>query len=238
MMATFPDLSHIIFDQLIVIAQFDLVPTDMIYIDVLKMEIPDNYDEYMQKSFSDVKYESTYMIMNLGSLYLVLLFMILQVILLPILRPLKAISPRFSRWHSSVSKTLFWNGFLRLILEAALDFSIAMLINLNAIYELNSRGNTDWWLPHLPFFWLNYLTVGFAALALFVGPIFLLIFYTCRYKSWTDDKFEQRFGAVLDGLRKDTRMSIFYPAFFMIRRTVFALQAVFAPTYFSMQLIV
>lgn len=77
MMATFPEISHQIFDQLIVIAQFDLIPTDYIYIDLFKMEIPDNYEEYMRQSFADVKYESTYMIMNLGSLYLVLLFMIL-----------------------------------------------------------------------------------------------------------------------------------------------------------------
>lgn len=162
------------------------------------------------------------MIMNLGSLYLVLLFMILEAILLPILRPLKDLSPRFSRWHSRAESTLYWNSFLRLILEAALDFSIAMLINLNTIYELNSYGRTDWWLPNLPFFWLNYLTVALGAFVLFVGPIFMLLFYTCRYKSWTTDHFSQKFGAVLDGLRKDMVASIFYPIFFMIRRTIFA----------------
>ena len=48
MMATFPEISHKIFDQLIVIAQFDLIPTDYIYIDLFKMEIPDNYEEYMR----------------------------------------------------------------------------------------------------------------------------------------------------------------------------------------------
>jgi len=176
----------------------------------------------MLESFTDVKYESSYMIMNLGSLYLVLLVMIVQAILLPITKPLTKFSARFNRWHTSVSETLFWNGFLRLILEAALDFSIAMLINLNTIYELNSYGRTDWWLPNLPFFWLNYLTVALGAFVLFVGPIFMLLFYTCRYKSWTTDHFSQKFGAVLDGLRKDMVASIFYPIFFMIRRTIFA----------------
>ena len=188
----------------------------------------------MLESFTEVKYESSYMIMNLGSLYLVLLFMIVQAILLPITKPLTLFSARFNRWHTSISKTLFWNGFLRLILEAALDFSIAVLINIKVVYELDKSGSNAWWLPNLPFFWLNYITVIFALVVLFIGPIFVLIYYTCRYKKWTTDKFEESFGAVLDGLRKDTRLSIIYPSFFMIRRTIFALQAVFAPTHFSL----
>ena len=54
---------------------------------------------------------------------------------------------------------------------------------------------------------------------------------------WHTEGFDNKMGAVLDGLRKDTRFSIFYPVFFMIRRTVFAAQAVFFPQYFSIQII-
>jgi len=144
----------------------------------------------MLESFTDVKYESSYMIMNLGSLYLVLLVMIVQAILLPITKPLTKFSARFNRWHTSVSETLFWNGFLRLILEAALDFSIAVLINLKVVYELHRSGSNEWWLPHLPFFWLNYCTVIFAVVVLFIGPLYVLIYYSWRYKQWSTEKFE------------------------------------------------
>jgi hypothetical protein len=167
------------------------------------------------------------MIMNLGSLYLVLLLMIVQVIILTLTKPLTAISRRYARQHLKLSNTLYWNAFLRLILEATLDFSIAALINIETILDLQRDGKDDWWQPELPFFWLNYLTVLFAVVVILIGPIFVLFYYTCRYHKWQLKSFENRFGAVLDGLRKNNRVIIFYPVFFMIRRIVFAVQAVF-----------
>jgi hypothetical protein len=133
------------------------------------------------------------------------------------------VSIRFAQWHSKVSRALFWNAFLRLILEATLDFVISSLINIDILLKLMKEGVNDWWQPSLPFFWFNYLTVTFAVVVTIAGPIFVLVYYCCKFRHWKKNSFEQRMGAVLDGLRKNTRVAIFYPVFFMIRRLIFGI---------------
>jgi hypothetical protein len=54
------------------------------------------------------------------------------------------------------------------------------------------------------------------------GIPFMLYFYVRQFNHWGAESFEEKFGATLDSLRSDTKYSIFYPVFFVFRRTIFA----------------
>jgi hypothetical protein len=212
-----------IFDVIITIAQFDLIDTETyIFKGMLNMEIPESHQEYHQEAFDLVGYGNSFMILNLGTLYLIFLIFVLEGILLFICKPIFWVNKRLRNWSIKLKKALYWNSFLRLIMEASLDLAITTLYNVSIFGGLYEDGNWDWWKPELPFFWMNSITTVASSLTLFLLPPFILIYYLRKFERWEDDKFENSMGSVLDGLSKDKKFVIFYPVFFMIRRTVFA----------------
>ena len=82
-------------------------------------------------------------------------------------------------------------------------------------------GDYSWYQPTLPFFWMNTITTVGAILLLLIGPGTMAIYYLKNFKKWETENFEDSHGALLEGLRKDIKMAIFYPIFFMFRRIVF-----------------
>jgi hypothetical protein len=94
------------------------------------------------------------------------------------------------------------------------------------------RGYDDYYQPELPFWWINAVsTILFTAL-LVTLPFFVTVFYICKFKQWHHDEFENKMGAVLEGLDKHKISSLFYPVFFIIRRIVFAVQSIWFSDYF------
>jgi hypothetical protein len=145
-------------------------------------------------------------------------------------------------YATNIKKGLYWNAFLRLILEAALDLAISILYNVeiwSRVYQHNSDAKNDnlqypdWYIPDLPFFWMNLTTTVGGVLILVVLPPFIFCYFLCKFKVWEEEDFEESVGSVLEGLRKDTRTAVFYPVFFMFRRTVFAVQAIYFGDQFS-----
>lgn len=96
-------------------------------------------------------------------------------------------------------------------------------------------GISTFWRPELPFFWMNTITMICVIIILIVGPPFLVIYYLYRYSDWEKEEFEHKMGSVLDGFKKTNKWVLFYPVFFMIRRTVIAAQAVFQSKEFTFQ---
>jgi hypothetical protein len=144
-----------------------------------------------------------------------------------------------------MKKSLYWNAFLRLILEATLDLAISVLYNTEIwwqVYKRNSNAKEgdplypDWYIPDLIFFWMNLTTTVGGLLILAFLPSFIFCYFLCKFKVWEEEDFEESVGSVLEGLRKDTRTAVFYPVFFMFRRTVFAVQAIYFGDQFSFQI--
>lgn len=236
--AVFPEFTDFMFALIIQVAQFDLIDSETyIFRGIFDMEIPDGYPSYHDLSLEKITYTSTYTILNLGTLYLIFIIFVIEAILLTLLKPLVKICPsRLMRWHRTLSVALYWNSFLRLILEASLDLAIASFNNIHIVKKVIDDGITDWYTPTLPFFWLNYITTGGAVFVLVIGPIFACCHYLRRFDQWENDHFENSLGSVIEGLRKDSRMAIFYPVFFMFRRSTFAIQAIFFSEYFESQI--
>jgi hypothetical protein len=141
--------------------------------------------------------------------------------------------------HKKLKGLLYWNQYLRLILEASLELAIGAIYNIKIETEIyHTEGSSDrFWQPHLPFFWINIISTAGIFLILVLGPGWLLCFYLCKFKDWEKHKFESKMGSVLEGLDKTKKSIIFYPVFFMIRRTIIAWQAIFIKNAFTFQMI-
>lgn len=210
---------------------------DWIYQDMLQIKIPDDFEDYGQEQLKRVKYESTYTILNMGSLFLIFIFAVIQAILLSCCNPCSLFcGERFKNYHKNAKKALYWNTFIRLFLEACLDISIASFNNLNIVVELTRDGFMDWWQPNTSFFWINYTVTIAAIFTLIFAPPFFVFYYLRTFKKWEDEHFEEKMGALLEGLRKDSRWSLFYPIFFVLRRAIFVFQAIFLPQHFEFQI--
>ena len=111
---------------------------------------------------------------------------------------------------------------LRYILEAFLDLSISIFLQ---IYYSDLNGGL--FSSDEAFLVLN------SAMTVILGPLAIAaiigygIFYLCTFSRWEDEQFDNRYGAVFEGLRKDTRLSLLYPLIFLLRRLLFSIVAIF-----------
>ena len=63
----------------------------------------------------------------------------------------------------------------------------------------------------------------------FILPIFIAAFYLENYFKWEEEEFDAVYGAAIDGLNKQKKMSILYPVYFVVRRVCFVLTAMLLP---------
>lgn len=62
--------------------------------------------------------------------------------------------------------------------------------------------------------------------SIFLIPFFMVAFYLYRFKDWQNEEFDAKFGAPLDGLKKERKSSLIFPVYFVIRRVSFALVSI------------
>lgn len=93
-------------------------------------------------------------------------------------------SKKTREWHKKLKEALYWNQFLRLILEASLELSIGVIYNLKVEKEAFDQDpdNWDFYKPDLPFFWINLISSIIIAQILVFGPIFILCYYLYKFK--------------------------------------------------------
>lgn len=127
---------------------------------------------------------------------------------------------------------MFNGTFLRLALEAGLSLTLASIYN---VYIITCVG-FEKMETQLPFFWLNLVSLAVMLTVTVVAPIFFVAFYLCNNHKWEDEHFETRWGAVLEGLKKDKKSSLIYPVFFLIRRVIFVVSAVYLRHFLLFQI--
>ena len=172
--------------------------------------------------------------LNLGTLFLLFVLFIIEAILLWFLKPVVNYWPRLKTVHDRLRKSLYWNQFLRLILEASIEISVSLINNIYVEYNSYMNGEGIRWLLKRIFYWINAFTAAGCLVILIFGPLFTIIFYLRRFNDWKSETFETKFGSPLEGLRKDKKSSIFYPAFFIVRRMIFALICIIMSDYFAL----
>ena len=77
------------------------------------------------------------------------------------------------------------------------------------------------------FFWINFVSLIVMLVVLILTPLFMISFYPNYFNNWEDETFEIKWGAIFEGIRKDRLTSLFYPVYFILRRIIFAVMAVY-----------
>ena len=103
--------------------------------------------------------------------------------------------------------------FVRFLIEGCLDVSIC--IYCQWVFTAESEEGLTW---SSRFEIVNNISMFVLATALFIFPIFIAVFYCVKFAKWGDEDFENKYGSILEGLRKDSRASLAYPLIFISRR--------------------
>ena len=125
-----------------------------------------------------------------------------------------------------VSKYLYFNGTIRLLMESYMDLVMFALINIK---DLDWSGD---------FFFVtlnNWISISLVGI-LIVFPFLIVIVYVRNVKQWKEDQFQERYGAFVDGAnldKKDNTCAIMIvPISFLLRRLSFCLTLVFWIEFF------
>lgn len=86
------------------------------------------------------------------------------------------------------------------------------------------------------FYVVNNVAQIVFAIAIMVFPIFVLTFYCRNFARWSDESFEEKYGAIFEGLKTNSRASLAYPIVFVLRRIVLVFTAVVTDNLFFVQL--
>ena len=213
----FPSNAMVVVKKILLVATFDIpyvtmeslpkvfpLPTDD---DILIRDDQQN----IKASFDELGYGSAYSSNNLGSVYILALIIGFGLILSVLLSCCTRFT--FARWlHTKIKNALYWNFVIRFILEAALEISFCAYFNFYyGEFKIRIFGS-----------WFNYVSMGIMTSCLVLLPFFILDFYlaTNFYKIDSED-FEAKYGSVYEGLKKDKKLSLIYPVYFIIRRMLF-----------------
>lgn len=132
--ADFPDIALVVYNYLLMLAQFDIIPEFLDVYELLQIEVPDDFEDYHLENLENCKYEGTYTLSNLGSLFFIFIGTVMVGVILWLIGPCKAYCPkRIQKFKKETEEALYWNTYLRLFIEACLDVSIACMYNLNIV---------------------------------------------------------------------------------------------------------
>ena len=73
-------------------------------------------------------------------------------------------------------------------------------------------------------------------IAIAIMPIWTLVFYCRNFRKWQEEEFEEKYGAVFEGLRKSNRSSLGYPIIFILRRFALVLAIIIFENYLWAQI--
>lgn len=84
--------------------------------------------ENIKKNFEELGYASQFMSKNLGSIFVIVIFTKLLLILIFLVEPIK--HPFARKVVSKIKQKLFWNFLIRLVIESYLELGFSVYFNL------------------------------------------------------------------------------------------------------------
>lgn len=221
----FPGNAFMLYEVMITVATFDILPSDVF----LPAMFPNlDQEEAFSDKFERLGYETQYIIMNMGTMFLVFC---LNSLLLFVYCLLWLCNSRFkvARVLSrKISRVMFFRWQIIFIQEAYLDLFLAASINF---FSFDGFWNT------FDDVFNNLLTLVIAA-QLVVLPIFIVAFIVPNFRLLKKSSFMEKYGAVYDmvNLKQKSRSVLLWPIFFIGRRILFALGVVFLLDYPTLQI--
>ena len=211
----FPASARIINKEMIKIATFDLIPTE-VFDDMLWEYFPEG--EAFSLNFEAAGVESQLFLQNIGLIfYLVLvniMFGVLHFLLIPVGRLFKV----GKRLVDKLEAYLYFNGLIKFFMEIFFDVVLVASLNLQI---------ADWETPFTAEEMSNNLSVVFIILVCGL-PITYLLLVCMKPHEWANSKFQSRIGTVFDDLdavklENKERTLLFWPIMFFLRRVAFVI---------------
>ena len=227
----FPMFAQAIVSQLITIASFDVLPTDDLFLAMGAPEEDEPEEGDLNYKAYNIGYESNILIVNLGTLFITLIVMLSCPICIFCTRPYKQKSRWLNRKHESIGPSLRGNMWIRFVMEAFLDISISGTIN---VFGLLASGEIPF---DTTFNIINSVMLIVLYPICFIFPFAIVVFYLCHFAKWEDEEFENKYGAVFEGLRKGQRSSLLYPFVFSFRRALLVTVAIILSEHFFVQML-
>lgn len=216
-----PEQTLTVLGFLIEIAQFDVVENELVYGELV--DFPADQDELLRRSFVETGYESNYAFVNMGTNVIVITILIFFKVLLLLFLPCRRQDNCIGRAHKKCSGIIFWNFWLRLIIQGCLEISIACcvyLIDRQQYVDLLENGYGTFLLINDILSFVFFVTIA-------IAPLWIILFYCSCFKKFKDERFASTYGSPISGLRKDRRSVIFQPVYFLLRRFAFLYIALF-----------
>jgi hypothetical protein len=93
-----------------------------------------NITDFLE-SLDELGYSSHYMAFPMGSIYLIIIFNVVVLLILLLMKPLRRCcldsqgAVHRGKCNKKLKKLIFWNGIIRLCLEACLELTFCVLLN-------------------------------------------------------------------------------------------------------------
>ena len=146
--------------------------------------VPDDMEEnegVMRGNFEETGYDSLYATVNLGMTFVILVGIIMLCIFLKCTNSCKEMHPKFNTRHDETVKKLYWNTYLRFIIEGSLEIIISTSINIEYWHKMGIRPISD---GTYHFMIINTCAVILLTMTVIATPFFILGFYLPRKDMW------------------------------------------------------
>lgn len=140
-----------------------------------------------------------------------------------------------AKWTEKIyvrlSKFLFWGGILRFLMEIYLEVSVSTFINLSNVQFVDSNSSS---------IYCFVLCIIFLCFIV-VFPLSIIIYYgMCNQNNLGHPNFKSKYGDIYCDMRIEEQpvTSLFFAVFFLLRRLVFTLTAIYLGNHLYLQLLI
>ena len=207
-----------IYEVMITVATFDILPTDDMFPLVLA-ELPEE-DAYTDK-FDRLNYGSVFTVMNMGTLLIIFLYYVVLYSIYPCVR----LGKNHLKWCNKLEKKLngmlFWNHAIVFIQEGFIEILIGALIN----FKYMVSADDPWGNWNLVF--NNIITIVLTA-ASAVLCLFLVFFLYPRFGKLRQKSYKEKYEGAYEMIqvKRRGRAVLLFPLFFFVRRILLAVAVV------------
>ena len=191
------------------IAAFDFYDFSDIIHDNFKISQTDPIDT----NFETIGFESSYFMINMGTMFLFYIYYILCILVKICLQPFATKeNKRTKKMYRKLRNNIIWGSLITLIYETYAIIILSVLINLQ-IVSFETPGLA----------WMSTLCIIFMVLAITVPAIFI-----CKlmlsFKHLEEPRLQRAYGKLYEDLNLSTgRIILFQPSFFLLRRLLLAI---------------
>ena len=194
----------------------DSLPESNIIFDDFNLTDKANEAEYnLTQRLTPLGYGSHYISNIMGSIYIFMLATIIGLFLILLFSVF-----RFGRrFQKKLENFFLWNWVIRLVMEACLELSFAIILNWPFLPYMTTATTF--------FQTIDYLITIIVAILLGALPLFIVVFYCGNFRKLGDEDFEGRWGSVYEGMKTCERASLAYNVIFVLRRMLLAATCLF-----------